>query len=374
MDKAVSPRARPWLIAASVCCVLYLGIVEAMTKIAPPQYFAPTSVSQVFLGYNVNAAPTALVLAFDWRINILFLVLSAAGMGLYGFAYLKLRRRGDAWPVGRMISWMLGWIVIFVTTSSGIGRYSTAQFSTHMILHMSLNMLGPILLVLGGPITLALRVSPAHRPDEPAGLHEWVNALLAWPFVRHLYNPLLVWVGFVGSYWLLYFTNIFNLAMRYHWAHQLLDLHFVFIGYLFYSLVIGVDLPPRPLPHIGKLGLVFAAMPFHAFFGVIVMTQSTVIAKEFYNYLDLPWMTNLKADQYLGGGIAWAAGELPLLVVIIALITQWAKQDARLAKRTDRHLDAGLDDSFDDYNTMLKDLAARREVPLSARTTRSEGE
>jgi putative copper resistance protein D len=104
------------------------------------------------------------------------------------------------------------------------------------------------------------------------------------------------------------------------------------------------------------------------------MTQSTVIAKEFYNYLDLPWMTNLKADQYLGGGIAWAAGELPLLVVIIALITQWAKQDARLAKRTDRHLDAGLDDSFDDYNTMLKDLAARREVPLSARTTRSEGE
>lgn len=374
VDKAVSPRARPWLIAASVCCVLYLGIVEAMTKIAPPQYFAPTSVSQVFLGYNVNAAPTALVLAFDWRINILFLVLSAAGMGLYGFAYLKLRRRGDAWPVGRMISWMLGWIVIFVTTSSGIGRYSTAQFSTHMILHMSLNMLGPILLVLGGPITLALRVSPAHRPDEPAGLHEWVNALLAWPFVRHLYNPLLVWVGFVGSYWLLYFTNIFNLAMRYHWAHQLLDLHFVFIGYLFYSLVIGVDLPPRPLPHIGKLGLVFAAMPFHAFFGVIVMTQSTVIAKEFYNYLDLPWMTNLKADQYLGGGIAWAAGELPLLVVIIALITQWAKQDARLAKRTDRHLDAGLDDSFDDYNTMLKDLAARREVPLSARTTRSEGE
>ncbi len=76
-----------------------------------------------------------------------------------------------------------------------------------MILHMSLNMLGPILLVLGGPVTLALRVSAAHRPDEPAGLHEWVNALLAWPFVRHLYNPILVWVTFVGSYWLLYFTT-----------------------------------------------------------------------------------------------------------------------------------------------------------------------
>ena len=289
--------------------------------------------------------------------------MASRASGFTGSAILRLRRRGDAWPLGRVVAWTLGWLVIVVVTSSGIGRYSTAQFSTHMILHMSLNMLGPILLVMGGPITLALRVAPAHRPGEPAGLHEWINAVMGWPFLRHLYNPLFVWIEFVGSYWLLYFTNIFNLALRYHWAHQLLDLQFVFIGYLFYGLVIGVDKPPRSLPHIGKLGLVFAAMPFHAFFGVIVMSQSTIIAKEFYNYLDLPWMTNLKSDQYLGGGIAWAAGELPLLIVIIALITQWAKQDARLAKRTDRHLDSGIDDSFEAYNAMLTGLANRREVP-----------
>jgi cytochrome c oxidase assembly factor CtaG len=360
----VSPRAVPWLVAASIATAASLGVVEAMTKIAPPVYFVPTSVSQVFLGYNVAAAPTATVLALDWRVNILFLVLGIAGVGLYWFGYLRLRHRGDVWPIGRLVSWTLGWLVIVSVTSSGIGRYSTAQFSTHMILHMSLNMLGPILLVMGGPITLALRVAPAHKSSEPAGLHEWINAVMAWPFLRHLYNPLFVWIEFVGSYWLLYFTNIFNLALRYHWAHQLLDLQFVFIGYVFYGLVIGVDKPPRSLPHIGKLGLVFAAMPFHAFFGVIVMSQSTIIAKEFYNYLDLPWMTNLKSDQYLGGGIAWAAGELPLLIVIIALITQWAKQDARLAKRTDRHLDLGLDDSFEAYNQMLTGLANRRQVPL----------
>jgi cytochrome c oxidase assembly factor CtaG len=360
----VSPRVVPWLVAASIATVASLGVVEAMTKIAPPVYFIPTSVSQVFLGYNVTAAPTAWVLALDWRVNILFLALGIAGVGLYWFGYLRLRRRGDAWPIGRTVSWTLGWLVIVYVTSSGIGRYSTAQFSTHMILHMSLNMLGPILLVMGGPITLALRVAPAHKASEPAGLHEWINAVMAWPFLRHLYNPLFVWIEFVGSYWLLYFTNIFNLALRYHWAHQLLDLQFVFIGYLFYGLVIGVDKPPRSLPHIGKLGLVFAAMPFHAFFGVIVMSQSTIIASQFYSYLDLPWMTNLKTDQYLGGGIAWAAGELPLLIVIIALITQWAKQDARLAKRTDRHLDSGIDDSFEAYNAMLTGLANRREVPL----------
>ena len=57
-----------------------------------------------------------------------------------------------------------------------------------------------------------------------------------------------------------------------------------------------------------------------------------------------------------------AAGELSLLIVIIALVTQWAKQDARLAKRTDRHLDSGTDDSFEAYNAMLTGLANRREV------------
>ncbi len=42
-------------------------------------------------------------------------------------------------------------------------------------------------------------------------------------------------------------------------------------------------------------------MPFHAFFGVIVMTQTTIIASQFYSYLDLPWMNDLRGDQYLGG-------------------------------------------------------------------------
>ena len=62
-------------------------------------------------------------------------------------------------------------------------------------------------------------------------------------------------------------------------------------------------------------------MPFHAFFGIIVMSSEVVIAETFYQYLDLPWANDLLATQYLGGGIAWAGGELPLLIVVIALVT-----------------------------------------------------
>jgi putative copper resistance protein D len=231
-----------------------------------------------------------------------------------------------------------------------------------MALHMSLNMLGPLLLVLGGVMTLLLRATTAHPAGMPAGPHEWLNALLHSKVLRLTYNPLYVFVVFIGSYYALYFTPIFDYAMRYHWSHQLMNVHFLVIGYLFYGAVIGVDLPPRPLPYIGKLGLVLAAMPFHAFFGVAVMTSTDIIAKNFYGYLDEPWM-HLKADQYLGGGIAWSAGELPLIIVVIALVTQWARQDARVAKRTDRHLDAGTDTSFDAYNEMLARIAARKPDP-----------
>jgi putative copper resistance protein D len=136
---------------------------------------------------------------------------------------------------------------------------------------------------------------------------------------------------------------------------------------MFYGLVIGIDRPPRPLPYIGKLGMVLAAMPFHAFFGVIVMTSQNIIAYQFYRYIDVSWVPSLHNNQVLAGGIAWAAGELPLIVVVVALITQWAKQDQREAVQQDRHLDSGLDGSFDAYNDMLAKLADRRDSgPSSA--------
>ncbi|GAA2752141.1 cytochrome c oxidase assembly protein [Amnibacterium kyonggiense] len=345
---------------------LLLGVALIMARIPPPQYFVPTSVNQTYFGYDLESAPTLAVMLFDWRPNLLFLLVSVVGAGLYVAGVVVLRRRGDAWPVGRTVAWVLGWTVVVLTTSSGLGRYSSAVFSLHMILHMALNMLGPLLLVLGGPITLALRALPAHGRSAAAGVREWIAAMLAWRVTHVLFNPLFVFIRFIGAYYVLYFTPIFDFALRYHWAHQLMNAEFLVVGVMFYGLVIGVDAPPRPIPHIGKLGMVLAAMPFHAFFGVAVMTSKDVIAGDFYRYISEPWAGNLLADQATGGGIAWGAGELPLVIVIVALVTQWARQDGRVAARTDRHLDQGTDDSFEAYNAMLAKLQSRDREPASA--------
>ena len=220
-------------------------------------------------------------------------------------------------------------------------------------------MLAPLLLVMGGVVTLFLRATTPAGTHGAAGPHEWLAAVLKWRVLRVLYNPLLIFVLFIGSYYGLYFTGLFEEAMRFHWGHQAMNLHFLIVGYLYYSLIIGVDRPPRPLPHLGRLGFVLAAMPFHAFFGVILMTSTTLIAEDFYRQVGAPW-ADLSASQYVGGGVAWAGGELPLLIVIIALGIQWARQDQREAVRKDRHFDSGLDDDFEEYNAMLRRLANRR--------------
>ncbi|HLS74349.1 MAG TPA: cytochrome c oxidase assembly protein [Actinomycetaceae bacterium] len=334
----------------------WVGLGAAMTRIPPPQYFVDTSISQVFMGFDVPEPPTLATLLGPGRLNLLFLVVAVAAVLGYLAMIRQLRRRGVHWPVARTVLWIAGWLTVVIATNSGIGRYSAPDLGVHMVVHMSLSMLAPILLVQGGFITLVLRAAPANR--RRAGMHTWVSLTLRWSLLRRLYHPGLVFVVFVGSYYLLYFTPLFGEMMRYHWAHQLMNVHFLLIGYAYYSLIIGIDRPPRPLPHIGRLGYILAAMPFHAFLGVAIMSRQTLIGETFYSYLDLPW-ADLERSQQVAGAVAWAGGEIPLLVAVVALSIQWARQDDKEARRRDRHFDRGLDHEFDAYNEMLLRLSER---------------
>ena len=179
------------------------------------------------------------------------------------------------------------------------------------------------------------------------------------PVARLLTNPFVALALFVGSFYALYFSGLFEAALPFHWAHLAMNAHFILAGYVFYWPVIGVDPSPNKLPPLGRLGLLFASIPFHAFFGVILMSSTTVIGEQFYRGLSLPWVQNLLEDQRLGGGIAWAAGEIPLLVVMVALLTQWARQDGRDAKRYDRKADADGDADLEAYNAMLRKISEK---------------
>ncbi|MCK5756414.1 MAG: bifunctional copper resistance protein CopD/cytochrome c oxidase assembly protein, partial [Mycobacterium sp.] len=337
------------------------GLAVGLARTPPPaRDTASISVQAVELGYDLPGKPTLETISTFWRPD---LILGFAAIVL-GVTYLRgvvrLRRRGDDWPVGRTISFTLGAVLLLVTTSSGLGAYSAAMFSVHMIAHMMMSMLIPVLLVLGGPVTLALRALSPAGASAPPGPREWILAAVHSPVSRFLTHPLVAFLQFVGSFYVLYFSGLLDAVATYHAAHILMNIHFLLSGYLFYWVVIGIDPAPRSVQPLIKVAMVFAALPFHAFFGVILMSQNTVIARDWYRTLALPWNTDLLADQRTGGAIAWAAGEVPLVIVLIALFIQWTRHDQRVARRIDRRADRDHDAELTDYNAMLAGLAGQQ--------------
>jgi putative copper resistance protein D len=349
------------LIEAGVFGVTF-GIAVALgrTPPPPPAIFNP-SVTAVEIGYDLAGPPTVARILFDWRFDLILGTAAIVFAGLYLAGVWRLRKRGDAWPTGRIVAWLCGCAVLLFASSSGIGRYMPAMFSMHMAAHMLLSMLVPVLLVLGAPVTLALRALPAARGDDPPGPREWLLAALHSRVSRLLTNPIVATIIFVSGFYGLYFGGIFDVAVTSHAAHVAMNLHFLLTGYLFYWVVIGVDPTPRPIPPIAKLAVVFASLPLHAFFGVVLMGTKAVLAGDFYKSLQLPWHTDLLADQRLGGGIAWSAGEVPLVLVLIALFIQWRRSDQRTAVRLDRAADRDDDADLAAYNNMLAKLAKLEE-------------
>jgi cytochrome c oxidase assembly factor CtaG/putative copper export protein len=345
---------------------LTFGIAVGLGRTAPPP--PPTrlpSLAEAEIGYDFDGPPTPARILFDWRFDLIFGTAAIVLAALYVAAVVRLRRRGDRWPPGRIVAWLLGCLVLLFVTSSGVGRYMPAMFSMHMVAHMGLSMLAPILLVLGGPVSLALRALPAAGRGEPPGMREWLLAALHSRVSRFLTNPVVATTLFVAGFYGLYLSSLFDTTVSSHAGHMAMNVHFLVSGYLFYWFVIGVDPTPRPIPPLAKVAVVFASLPLHAFFGVVLMGWRKVLGADYYRSLGLTWHTDLLGDQHLGGGIAWAAGEVPLVIVMLALLVQWARSDRRTARRLDRAADRDDGAELAAYNAMLAELA-RREKPGSA--------
>ncbi|MEJ2862325.1 cytochrome c oxidase assembly protein [Actinomycetospora flava] len=356
----LTARSRVPGSAVAALLVPAVGLGAVLATELPPALTEPVlttleGIQDAALGYRLDP-PTVLGMLGPGRLNLLWAVVAVVLAGAYVAGVRRLRRRGDAWPAGRTAAWLGGCALLVWATSSGLGAHSMATFSVHMGVHMMLSMGVPILLVLGGPVTLALRALPAGE----TGPRAWLLSLLDAPLTRLLTHPLVALALFVGSFYALYLSPIYAAALPFHWAHQLMFLHFLLTGALFFWPIIGVDRPPRPLPHLGRLAMLLASMPFHAFFAVALMSTDVVIGQAFLGQVALPWVPDLLADQRLGGGIAWASGEAPLVVVLLVLLVQWSRADSRDAARGDRHADRDGDAELEAWNRMLADLARGR--------------
>jgi putative copper resistance protein D len=352
------------LIEATIMLITVL-IGSRLSNLQPPSRgeSAILDPGLAIAGITTPASPNI------WRVlslydpDALMIGVLITAVALYIKGVVILSRRGDKWPVGRTVAFALGISVIDYATSGGLGVYAKFSFEYHMIAHMALGMIAPIGIVLGAPITLALRTLPQGRNQEERGVRGTLIALLHSKPAGIVTNPVVILALFDGSLFVLYMTKLFGNMMQSHLGHLVMNVHFLLAGILFFHVIIGIDPNPRKVPHIVRIVILFAAMSIHAFFAIALISTSTVIDQGYFATLQTPWNLDLLADQHAGGSIAWAMGEIPILMALVATFIQWMRDDKRETKRIDRNetrmAAMGEPDELAQYNAYLTSLAAK---------------
>ncbi|MEU8434900.1 cytochrome c oxidase assembly protein [Streptomyces sp. NPDC029216] len=306
---------------------------------------------------NMDLPPFTLGRGLEFSFDAFFLFGSLLGLALYGWGVLRLRRRGDDWPLGRTVAFATGVLTVMLVMCTKLNDYGMVMFSVHMVQHMVISMVTPILVLLGAPVTLALRaLPPAARGSK--GPRELLLMLLHSRYMRIVTHPAFTIPMFIASLYALYFTPLFDFLMQSRAGHIGMMVHFLAVGLIFFWPIMGVDPGPHRPGYVMRMLELFAGMPFHAFFGIALMMASEPMIK---TYANPPASLGIDAldDQHWGGGIAWAFSEIPSVLVLIALVYQWYHSEQRAAKRSDRAADRDGDKELEAYNAYLASLQGR---------------
>ena len=362
--KHLADKANMFYRLVAVEFVLFgaaIGLGTALSRTAPPVNDYPLgklSPAEILTGAALPPELTPIRYLTSFSIDLIWLGVAAAAIFAYVAGALRLKKRGDVWPIARTISWVTGMLLLAYITNGAFNVYEQYLFSDHMLAHMLLTMGVPVLLVPGAPVTLLAR-AVEKRKDDSRGVREWVLWAVHTKYAQFISHPLIAATLFASSLVVFYFTPVFGWATRDHIGHEWMVLHFVITGYLFVQALVGIDPGPKRFGYPQRLMLLIGTLTFHAFFGLALMTGSTLLLADWYGAMGRTWGQNPLADQQTGGAIAWGIGELPTAALVMITAWQWARSDRREAVRLDRASDRSGNQDLSEYNRMLDALAKR---------------
>ena len=342
---------------------LAVGMGTALARTQTPldaAEFVPLTPAEILTGDKLPPELTDLAWVTVWDIDVLWMSVSLGAIALYLYGVSVLRKRGDKWPLVRTISFVSGMLVLLYVTNGAMNAYQEYLFSVHMVGHMVLSMMVPVLLVPGAPVTLLSRAQ-APRKDGSWGMREWVLWAVHTPFAWFVSHPLFAGLNFALSLVMFYYTPLFRWATEEHLGHQWMLIHFLITGYLFVQSLMGVDPQPHRTGYPIKLMLLIGTMAFHAFFGLGLMNERSLLLADWFGAMGRTWGDDPLADQAIGGAFAWGVGEIPTIVIALIVVTQWSRSDDRERKRLDRASDRSGNRDLEDYNQMLDSLSKTRD-------------
>jgi putative membrane protein len=236
-----------------------------------------------------------------------------------------LSTRGRSWSMKRTISFLAGLVAVVIALQSPVSTFTMDYFQAHVIQHLLLMVIGPPLLAMGAPMTLALQTS------SRSGKVRLLAILNSRPF-KVLTHPLPVWFLYYFSMFAFFLTFALNFAMTHMWVMDLINLGFFFASTLFWWPLVGVD----PVPHWkmsygARMGNLLIGVPLESFLALALLSETRPAASMY-----------TVASTHSGAAILWIGAELFTVLALIPIFIQWVKFEERKGARFDAQQDAEL--------------------------------
>ncbi|RZI93997.1 MAG: cytochrome c oxidase assembly protein [Microbacterium sp.] len=230
------------------------------------------------------------------------------GLVFYGVGVAIQRHRRRPWPWRRTAAWMAG---VTLAAAGFVGPLASAahdSLTAHLVAHVVVGMAAPVLLVLGAPVTLALRTLHVSRARR-------LSRLLGSAPLRLLGAPVIAAILNVGSLWLLHATPLYMVIRDVPLAHLVVMCHFLLAGVLLTATIIPTDPAPHRAGYPHRLMVLVAAAAVHG-----------ILAKSLY--ASPPPGVDV-SDAQTAAQVMYYAGDAIDLTILLVLCARWYRHAGR---------------------------------------------
>jgi cytochrome c oxidase assembly factor CtaG len=269
----------------------------------------------------------------SWQLDPWSLAAIVALCALYLAAVIRVRRRGEPWPPGRIVAFCgLGLGFGLIATMSSVGVYQPVLFYMRSVQTILLLLVVPLFLALGRPLSLIIAAVPRVGP--------WLESAIRSRTARVLTFPVITTFVLVLTPFLVYFTPWYAAGFSSVLVGQVTHVALMVPGFVFFWTLLRVDPVPKAYPYVVALWITAAEVIGDAVLGLAVIADTSLLAGPYYHALARPWGPSLATTQVLGGGVLWIVGDIVGLPFLAAQLIQMMREDDADAKLIDAELDA----------------------------------
>ena len=261
-------------------------------------------------------APSAGSLLGQWTTSPLADLLLALAAVAYLLGVCRVAAAGGYWPVRRTVAAAVAVVLLAVSLNSALAVYATALVWAHMLVHLLLIMVVPVLALWARPVQLLHEVcGPRGRARVERVTRSRVVALAT--------NPLLAVPAYTATLVLTHLTGFQEVMLDHAWVMDAETLLYLVVGYLTFASVVGSPLLRQHLSHPLRFVVLAVSMGADTLVGVVLMLTPTAIAPGYAAARD-GWGPSALADQGAAGSVMWFAGDGLMMVLMLVVAGQWA--------------------------------------------------